>query len=318
MEAERRRPRADQIRSILLLEMAAEMVTDRSWPATQARLMLRKQGSSFPWQYCLYASDAPSALQEVADGSVQLAMLNPAEPLAMAVRGTGPFKEPLPLSVITVLPSLDQFAFAVDERTGLESLADIPAKRYPLKISMREHLDHSDYLMTDQVFGALGFSLDDIVSWGGQIVRRKGLSWDHDAFARGEVDAYFEEAVKLWLPDALEDGMQVLPVDAGLLAEVEPIGIRGATLRQEEYPGLGKDVPTIDFSGWPIFTRSDAPDDLVRSFCAALEARKDRIPSEAGWFLPLDRMCKDGPDTPLTAPLHPAAEAFWRECGYLS
>jgi len=317
MEAERRRPRADQIRSILLLEMAAELVTDRAWPATQARLMLRKQGSAFPWQYCLYASDAPSALQEVADGTVQLAMLNPAEPLAMAVRGVGPFKEPLPLSVITVLPSLDQFAFAVDVRTGLESLADIRDKRYPLKISMREHLDHSDYLIVDQVFAALGFSLDDVVSWGGQIVRRRGLSWDHEAHARGEVDAYFEEAVQLWLPDALEDGMVVLPVDAALLGKVEQMGIRGATLRADEYPGLEKDVPTIDFSGWPIFTRSDAPDDLVRSFCAALEARKDRIPSEAGWFLPLDRMCKDGPDTPLTAPLHPAAEAFWRECGYL-
>ena len=51
--------------------------------------------------------------------------------------------------------------------------------------------------------------------------------------------------------------------------------------------------------------------------CSAVEARKDRIPSEEGWFLPLDRMCKDGPDTPLTAPLHPAAEAFWCGRGYL-
>ena len=34
--------------------------------------------------------------------------------------------------------------------------------------------------------------------------------------------------------------------------------------------------------------------------------------SDPAWTLPLERMCKDGPDTPLAAPLHPAAEAFWR------
>lgn len=317
MEPDRRRPRADQIRSILLLEMAAELVTDRSWGPTQARLMLRKQGSSNPWQYCLFASDAPSVLQEVADGSVHLAMLNPAEPLGMAVRGTGPFREPLPLSVITVLPSLDQFAFAVDQRTGLTSLADIRDRRFPLKISMREHPDHADYLMVDQVFGALGFSLDDVVSWGGSVVRRKGLSFDTERFDRGEIDAYFEEAVKLWLSDALRAGMRLLPVEGSLLTNVESRGLRRATIRKADYPELVEDVQTIDFSGWPIFTRADASDDLVRSVCAALEARKDRIPSEDGWFLPLERMCKDGHDTPLTAPLHPAAETFWRERGYL-
>jgi len=33
--------------------------------------------------------------------------------------------------------------------------------------------------------------------------------------------------------------------------------------------------------------------------------------------LPLDRMCIDVPDAPMDVPLHPAAQRFWRECGYL-
>jgi TRAP-type uncharacterized transport system substrate-binding protein len=28
-------------------------------------------------------------------------------------------------------------------------------------------------------------------------------------------------------------------------------------------------------------------------------------------------MCRNTPDTPLVIPLHPAAERFWRDCGYL-
>ena len=52
---------------------------------------------------------------------------------------------------------------------------------------------------------------------------------------------------------------------------------------------------------------------------AALEARKDRLPPGTGEGpLPLDVMCKDTAEGPLGIPLHPAAERFWREQGYLS
>ena len=299
------------------MEMTSEMVWDPSFGATQGRLQLRKQGSSNPWQYCFFASDAPSVIQEVADGTVQFAMLNPAGPLAMAVRGTGPFKEPLPLSVIATIPSHDEFAFAVHPRTGITSLAQIRERRYPLKISMRAYEDHADYLVVEEVFRALGFSTGDLESWGGKIVKRPSLGFTPDALAAGEIDAFFEEAIKLWLPKALDAGMAVLPVEEPVLASLEMLGLPRATISKFEYPRLEADVPTVDFSGWPIFTRSDTPDDLVHRFCAALEARKDRIPSDTGWSLPLEEMCVDSADAPLAAALHPAAEAYWREHGYL-
>lgn len=256
-------------------------------------------------------------MEEVARGEVQLAMLNPSAPLAMAVRGPGPYSEPLPLRVITIIPSLDQFAFAVAERTGLRSIADIRERRYPLKMSMREYADHSDYLMANEVFRAAGFTLDDVVSWGGAILHHAGLSIDVGEVERGEIDAFFEEAVHLWLGKALDAGMRLLPLDPPLVARLEPIGIRAAPITKAEYPQLSEDVISMDFSGWPIYTHAEAPDELVRWVCASLEARKERIPWEGGWPLPLERMCKDGPDTPLPAALHPAAEAFWRERGYL-
>ncbi len=98
---------------------------------------------------------------------------------------------------------------------------------------------------------------------------------------------------------------------------LEAIGWRCSPITKAQFPRLPEDVLSPDFSGWPIFTHADTPDDLICQFCQALEARKDRIPWEGGPSLPLERMCKDGPDTPLCAPLHPAAEAFWREQGYL-
>ena len=314
---EPRRVRADQIRPILLLEMASELVWDRSWPATQTRLLMRKQGSGNPWQFCLFASDAPDSFDEVARKEVQLAMVNPAEALGMAVRGTGPYKEPLPLRVITTIPSLDQFGLAVHESTGITSLAEIAAKRYPLRISMRARPDHADYLITDELFKLLGFSLEEFVSWGGKILPRPKLGIDIGALRRGEFDAFFEEAVHIWLGAALDAGMRLLPVEPPLRRQLEAIGWRCSPITKAEFPRLPEDVVSPDFSGWPIFTHTDTPGELVRQFCLALEARKERIPWDGGPTLPLERMCKDGPDTPLCAPLHPAAEAFWREQGYL-
>ena len=72
-----------------------------------------------------------------------------------------------------------------------------------------------------------------------------------------------------------------------------------------------------DFSGWPVYTHAATPDDVVTGFCQALEGCKDRIPWQGEGPLPLERMCKDSPEGPLDIPLHPAAEQFWRERGYL-
>ena len=58
-------------------------------------------------------------------------------------------------------------------------------------------------------------------------------------------------------------------------------------------------------------------DDLVKRICAALEARKHLIPWQGEGPLPLERMCRETQETPQVVPLHPAAEAFWRERGYL-
>ena len=70
-----------------------------------------------------------------------------------------------------------------------------------------------------------------------------------------------------------------------------------------------------------MYTHADVPDDIVRTACASLEARKDRIPTDKNNGKPplnLDEMCTDTREGPLAIPLHPAAEGFWREQGYLS
>src|SRR5204863_9290902 len=101
-------------RSSLALEVASELVRRRGVPG-QARITMRSQGADNPWEFGIFGSDSPSVFEEVARGDIQMAIINPAEILALANNGTGPFKEPIPVRTITVLPSDDQFLFAIHE-----------------------------------------------------------------------------------------------------------------------------------------------------------------------------------------------------------
>jgi TRAP-type uncharacterized transport system substrate-binding protein len=268
----------------------------------------------------LFASDSPATLHEVAAKKVQFAIINPGMILKLAVLGSAPFKEPMPLRIIAVLPSRDQMVFAVKSDTGLTSFAQIRERRFPLRVSLRGQPDHSLHIIVDHVLAAAGFTLSDIVSWGGEVRYDAGMAYGNNrigAVYRGEIHAVFDEGASTWGNMALELGMRFLPVEESLLERLEVAGLRRAVIEKEDFPKLAADVPSLDFSGWPIYTHQDTTDPLVNDFCKALEASKDRIPWAQEGPLPLAQMVRDTPEGYIEVPLHPAAERFWRDCGYL-
>ena len=309
----------DTIRSRLVLEVASELVDQPQWRYRQTRVNLREQGGD-GWPIALFGSDSPAAIAQVASGEVQVAMINPAAPLALAFRGKGPFREPIALRAIAVVPSPDQLAFAVTKQTGVHSLRELRERRLPLRVSIRGQMDHSLHLVVKEVLSALGFSLEDITSWGGQVRYDPGLPKGPNrlgAMQRGEVDMIIDEAVHNWLNIALDSEMHVLPLDESMLTQLETLGFQRAVLPKADYPKLDSDVPTLDFSGFPVYTHANVPDSIVTAVCAALEARKEKIVWQEPGPLPLESMCRDTPSGPLNIPLHPAAERFWCERGYL-
>jgi TRAP-type uncharacterized transport system substrate-binding protein len=302
-----------------MLEVASELVNRRDWPYLQARVSLREQGSD-QWPVTLFGSDSPATIWEVASGKVQFAIVNPSMILKTAALGSPPFTEPLPLRSIAVLPSADQMVFAVSEGTGLKSFTDIRERRFPLKVSLRGQPDHSLHIIVNHVLSAAGFSLDDIVSWGGEVKYDAGMPYGVNrigAVQRGEIHAVFDEGASTWGNMALELGMTFLPVEEDLLQRLEKVGLRRGLIQRTNFPKLAADVPSLDFSGWPIYTREGTPDGVVTDFCRALEASKDRIPWAQDAPLPLAQMVCDTPEGHLEVPLHPAAERFWHQRGYI-
>jgi TRAP-type uncharacterized transport system substrate-binding protein len=306
-------------RSRLMLEVASQLVSQKDFPYLQARVSLREQGAD-EWPVALFASDSPATIHEVAAGKVQFAMINPSMILKLAALGSAPFNDPIPLRVIAVLPALDQMVFAVKQETGLTTFSDIRARKFPLRVSLRGQPDHSLHVIIDHVLATAGFSLDDVLSWGGEVRYDGGMPYGANrigAIERGEIDAIFDEGASAWGNMALELGMTFLSLDETILRRLEAAGLRRGLLEQKYFPKLATDIPTLDFSGWPIYTRENTSDDLVIDFCRALEASKDRVPWAKDAPLPLAQMVRDTPEGHLEVRLHPAAERFWRERGYL-
>jgi TRAP-type uncharacterized transport system substrate-binding protein len=310
-------------RSRLVLEIASEMaggdVADAVPDYILPKVVLRGSRGGKP--VTLSAGSSAEGIFAVAARDVDLAMINPAAVLAVALRGQGIFEQPMPLRAIAVIPSWDQFVFAVRPETGLSQLEDIAVRRPRLRILMRGTPDHSLHHMFDDVAAAAGFSRDDIARWGGEVQKRGSVPWPHTdtfkALVRGEVDAIFDEAASAWVPQALDAGITILPLAESTVQKLEAMGYRRAVLPRSAYPKLPHDALSLDFSGWTVFVHAEADAALVTAICTALDARKRCIPWEEPGDLPVERMAREAPDTPQTVPLHPAAERFWRSRGYL-
>jgi TRAP-type uncharacterized transport system substrate-binding protein len=306
-------------RSQIMLEVASELVRPRGYDYQQAMIKLREQGSE-SWAYTLFGSDTPEAIRQVARREVDIAAINPASPLTLAYRGTGPFTAPIPVRVITVIPSLDWLGFAIKESTGITSLADIKAKKFPLRVSIRAQADHSIHFFVDQVLECYGFSLADVESWGGVVHHDAGMPYSalrSGKVKSGEIDAIFDEALRGFVNPATEMGMRFLPLEPEIIDQLVAKGFRSTVITKAHFPSLPQDVPTLDFSGWPIFTHADVPEQFVYDYCRALEARKGTIVWQEPGPLPLHRMCVDSKEGPMDVPLHAGAERYWREVGYL-
>ncbi len=265
-----------------------------------------------PW--LRLATGSAILAEGVVSGDVEAAFVNPSALLTQAYRGVGLFKKPLPVRIIASYPSWDRMVFAVHPRTGIRSLRDIKDKKYPLRVSVREDPTHSTIVLIEQAFALHGFTLQDIATWGGRLITCGGPSDVRrlDPMARGEIDAVFDEGIKVWLNEALAAGLQPIALTDDEFAAMGKLGWRRVLLPKARFPDLSRDIDALDFSGWPIYASAALPDQVAYDICAALAAREAEIPFEPG-SNGVRQMVRETEATPMDVPLHPGAERWYRE-----
>ena len=267
-----------------------------------------------PW--ISMSTGSPILAHAAARGEIDFVFVNPSAMLTQAYRGTGIFKDPLPLRAVFSYPSWDRFVIVMHPRTGLKSLAEVRDKKYPLRLSVREDETHSTRVCTDQLLEAYGFTLQDLQSWGGSLQTNGGPGDKrrHAAMRDGAVDAVIDEGIVMWLHEALELGFEPIQPEDQVFEHMTALGWRRMPLPKAWDTRLAADSDCIDYSGWPVYTRESMPDDDVYKVCEALAARADEVPWEDG-YESVAQLGREKEAWPLDVPLHPGAARWYREKG---
>jgi TRAP-type uncharacterized transport system substrate-binding protein len=268
------------------------------------------------------SSGSPILAHAVARGEMELAFVNPSGLLTQAYRGTGLFTQPLPVRIVVSYPSYDQFVILVHERTGIASLSDLKDTRPKLRVSVREDPTHSTRVLIDQILDLHGLNLSAFESWGGsfQEVGPPGDMRRVEAIKAGEIDLVWDEGIHNndWFDVALAAGMRPIELDEPVQRQLELIGWRFVTMQPGFVSHLDKAYVGIDYSGWPLYGSTSLSDEMAYQVCEAAAARADEIAWEEGTYTGIAQLGQETSATPRDVPLHPGAERWFRERGYLS
>lgn len=230
------------------------------------------------------------------------------------------------LRTLGQLPQDDRLTLAVRADTGITSFADIRAKKPRLHIATPARDDDNlcSYVI-NRIFEAHDIDPADIVKWGGSFVEHENPRVCLRRAIAGEVNAVFNEAIMVsnWSDLVRKFPMRFIPIEpAAMKRLVDTYGLKPAMLEKGRLLN-DADVPCLDWSHWAIIARDDMPEDLAYRITAVLveeraelEARFLHIPAhQSPLSYPIDpKRMPQGVDIPL----HPGAERYYREHGYLS
>ncbi len=259
------------------------------------------------------ATGSPILAHDVAAGGLEAAMVNPSAFVTQAYRGVGLFNRPLPLRIVVNYPSFDRFVFMVHPKTGIRSLKDIRDRRLPLHVSVKEDVTHSTRVFIDQALSYYGFSLADIVSWGGKL-NLTGAPKDPrriSALESGELDAIFDEGLVVWLGEALKHKMEFIELETDHFEFLATLGWRRVLLAKGKW-GAPHDHWCIDYSGWSLYAHESLAEDIAYEIARGIVEREQQVvwePEYGG----IAQVFQESEGSPMDVPLHPGAARFWRE-----
>jgi TRAP-type uncharacterized transport system substrate-binding protein len=266
--------------------------------------------------------DSPLMLHR---GECDVAMTTPNWYGATAYHGKGDFSEPLNVRAIVTFPHDDRLVFAAREETGLRSLHEVRERKVPLKVAVpASHMRHPTGLVAEQILAEYGITLQDVEAWGGKVLPRLALQTRREQVVDPSFDMVIDEAIMTpaWGKLTQQYDLRFLPVDEDVLTRLEARGIPRAVLPKGRFRGVTEDVPTFNFSGWCLMARGDLPAEFTYLLAKDIDEHREEIHEIfAGPYASMTSV----PDLAQSAreldelrfPLHPGAEQYYRERGYL-
>jgi len=274
-------------------------------------------GSSF-----LYEPGNPAGgVVMIATGQRAFAIQTPTE-IDAAIRGEAPFERAYPEEDFRPIARIvEGFATHVYARKAfldqhnITSLADIKARKIPLRVSVNQKGNLVAQGMARKVLGHYGISYEDIADWGGEVIYLPTRA-SHDLMRNGKLDVVITGGIapNSQITELVSTTpIRLLEMPQGVIdAMVSDLGMEPYVIPQSAYPTLlDKDMPTaaayFQITAGPAATDADAYK-IVRALHRHFDYYRSLHPVLGAFAV--DMLPKVG-----RFKLQPGAAAYYREIG---
>ncbi len=266
----------------------------------------------------------------ITSGFADIAINTPVKLLKKARTGEGRWETrgPAPhLRAIATVPQDDRLVLALAPELGIKSFAELREKKPKLKIIMCPDGESPIGWVSHRVLEAHGVPIDTIKSWGGEVVyanRPEECLVPCQDPALG-FNAVINEALMTdWWNQIIDGPRAFIPIAAEpeALKTIEKVtGLPGAPVAAGYWKNLKEDFLAVEFLDFLLMCRDDMPEDVAYLIAWIMTVKKSKI--EVAYLgFPQHKSPITVPMVPqdmatTVFPLHPGAERFYREHGYL-
>jgi TRAP-type uncharacterized transport system substrate-binding protein len=214
------------------------------------------------------------------------------------------------LRLITHIEDPSYLLVGVKKETGITDLSQIKEKRLPVRIITRGGE------IENAVLNYYGLTQEALESWGGSFGRVGDTDVEFDVIIGGNASPSQNPECVYWTAYSYKYDLYFLDLPEDLLEQIDNnvTGYEPAIVKWGLLRGVDRAIPTVARSGQVVFARNDIPEQAAYDVAKAIEAHRSALK----WYI---RIYSYDPNTVWKnddVPLHPGAERFYREIGYIT
>jgi TRAP transporter TAXI family solute receptor len=237
--------------------------------------------------------------------------------LAAAIAGEGGYADQGPYDNLRLIARIEDpyyLLVAVKADSGINDLGDIAEQELPARILGGG--------ASDRVLEHYGLTQEAIASWGGSVGNAMVVGMLEGANA--EFDVIISELATpannpesaYWAMYSQLHDLRFLDLPGELLDELvaEEPGMERVTARWGLLRGVDRAIDTVGRSGEAVFARDDTPEQAAYDVARAIDEHRGALK----WFIRPYSYDSRTVWQNLDVPLHPGAERYYREQGYMA
>jgi TRAP-type uncharacterized transport system substrate-binding protein len=223
------------------------------------------------------------------------------------IGGKGPFRN---LRLIAKIEDPFYYLVAVRKETGIKDFGTIRQKQLPVRI-----LGADGNMMA--ILKYYGITAEDLRSWGGKtgVSQEEALKGEFDIIAGFLASPAMNPESSFWTTLSQKFDLYFLELPEDLLKIIagQNVDAEFVVVHQNLLRGVNRLIKTLGRSGESVFARDDTPEQAAYDLARAIDENHGALK----WFI---RVYTYDPKTVWQnygVPLHPGAERYYREAGYI-